>query len=93
MRRHRRRRATRRCSTTSICPKDYGSGPSTVWALPDNEPALSKSRRLVSGSTALVTRPCPLLGQAPRPQGWAFCAIRTKSGRDSASIFRMTRPR
>ena len=41
--------------------------PSTAWALLDNERALPASRHLVSGPTALVTRPCPLLGQAPSP--------------------------
>ena len=68
MRGHRRRRATKRCSATSICPKGYGGvRPSTAWALLDNERALPASRRLVSGPTALVTRPCLLLGQAPSP--------------------------
>ena len=68
MRGHRRRRGTKRCSATSICPKGYGGdGPSTAWALLGNEQALPASRRLVSVPTALVTRPCPLLGQAPSP--------------------------
>ena len=68
MRGHRRRRATKRCSATSICPKGSGGGgPSTAWALLGNERALPASRHLVSGPTALVTRPCPLLGPAPSP--------------------------
>ena len=36
-----------------------------AWALLGNERALPASLRLVSGPTALVARPCPLLGQAP----------------------------
>ena len=66
MRGHRRQRAKNKCYATSICPVGYsGVEPPTAWGLLGNERALPAWRRLVSGSTALLARPYPLLGPAP----------------------------